>query len=170
MAIYYGDGSNSNNGRVIQHDEVYGAQSRYTISSGNWHEVNTNFRCQLTPKANGNILKCTLTFNPSINNGEYGGVIPVMHNGISNCSLFGEQDSGSGLAKTAILNNNNAINEQFRVSSTYHFWQACVVGTWTVDNAGVAHYLKMYAQMGSGDIILGDNTLQCFMQMEELEP
>jgi len=170
MAIYYGDGSNSNNGRVIQHDEDYGSQSRYTISSGSWHEVDTNFRCQLTPKAVGNILKCTLVWNPSLNSGEFGGVIPVIHYSGNDYSLFGEQDGGSGIANSSILSNNAAINEQFRISSTYHFWQACVVGTWAVQTASTAHYLKMFAQMGSGDIVLGDNTLQCFMQMEELEP
>ena len=64
MAIYYGDGSNSNNGRIIQHDEDYGSLSRYTINNGSWHEVDSGFRCAFTPKAVGNILKCTLVYNP----------------------------------------------------------------------------------------------------------
>ena len=171
MAIYYGDGSNSNNGRIIQHDEDYGSLSRYTINNGSWHEVDSGFRCAFTPKAVGNILKCTLVYNPVLNGGVYGAVIPVIHYASGgNQSLFGEQDGVGGIARGSILGNSNYISEQYRHNASYLFWQSCIVGTWAVTNAGEVHTLKMYAQMGSGDIIIGDNTLQCFMQMQEMEP
>ena len=170
MAIEYGDGTDSNEGRVIQRDDDYGSLSRYTISNGNWHEVDSNFRASLTPKANGNILRCTIVINPVLNSGEYGAIIPVIHNGVTNYSMFGESNGGSGEAASTVLGDSNDLSEMFRHNASYHFWPCTIIGRWTVDNAGTAHYLKMYAQMGSGDIVIGDNTLQSYMSLEECEP
>lgn len=170
MAIYYGDGSNSNTGRCIQHDEDLGTTGRYTISSGSWHEVDSNFRCALTPKSNGNILRCTLFINPVLNGGEYGGIIPVIHNStIGNIALHADSSPSSPIAAQNVLGDNTAMNEMFRHNASYLFWPCHIEGHFSVANAGSVHTLKMFAQMGSGDIVIGDNTIQSYMHLEEFE-
>ena len=171
MAIEYGDGTDSNEGRVIQRSDDYSALSRYTISNGSWHEVDSNFRCSLTPKAVGNIIRCTLVINPVLNGGEFGAIIPVMSWSGYNSALHGEQN-GHSTSETydTILGDNTDLSEMFRHNASYLFWPCTIIGRWTVTTANVTHTLKMYAQMGSGDIVLGDNTLQGYMSMEECEP
>ena len=171
MAIYYGDGSNSSTGRCIQHSEDYGTNSRYTINSGSWHEVDNGFRASVTPKSNGNILRCTLFINPVLNGGEYGGIIPVIHNSyIGNRALHDDSSpSGNHIVRANVLSDNSAMNEMFRHNATYHFWPCQITGMFEVANAGAVHTLKMFAQMGSGDIVIGDNTCQSYMQIEEFE-
>ena len=171
MAIYYGDGSDSNTGRCIQHAEDYGTNSRYTINNGSWHEVDSSFRAAVTPKSSGNILRCTLFINPVLNGGEYGGIIPVIHNSvIGNRALHDDSSpSGNHIVKANVLGDNSAMNEMFRHNASYIFWPCQITGMFEVANAGITHTLKMYAQMGSGDIVIGDNTIQSYMQIEEFE-
>ena len=170
MAIYYGDGSDSNTGRAIASGQDFGTTGRYTINSGSWHEVDSNFRCAVTPRSNGNILRCTLFINPVLNGGEYGGIIPVIHNStIGNRALHSDVSPSSPIAAANVLGDNTAMNEMFRHNASYLFWPWAVTGHFPVANSGIVHTLKMYAQMGSGDIVIGDNTIQSHMQIEEFE-
>ena len=171
MAIQYGDGSNSGTGRCISHAEDYGTNGRYTINSGSWHEVDSNFRAAVTPKSNGNILRCTIFINPVLNGGEYGGIIPVIHNSyIGNRALHDDcSPSGNHIVRANVLADGSAMNEMFRHNASYLFWPCQITGMFEVANAGAVHTLKMFAQMGSGDIVIGDNTAQSYMQIEEFE-
>ena len=170
MAIYYGDGSNSSNGRAIASGQDLGTTGRYTINSGSWHEVDSSFRCAVTPKSTGNILRCTIFINPVLNGGEFGGIIPVIHNSvIGNRALHADSSPSSPIAATNVLSDNTAMNEMFRHNATYIFWPCQISGHFPVANSGITHTLKMFAQMGSGDIVIGDNTCQSFMQIEEFE-
>ena len=54
MAIIYGDGSTSSNGRVVQQAFDDGSQSVYNFSNGNWKEIDSNLRCSFTPEEVGN--------------------------------------------------------------------------------------------------------------------
>ena len=171
MAIYYGDGSNSTNGRAIASGQDYGTNSRYTINSGSWHEVDSSFRCAVTPRSTGNILRCTIFINPVLNGGEFGGIIPVIHNSvIGNRALHDDSSpSGNHIVAANVLGDNSAMNEMFRHNASYLFWPCQISGHFSVANSGITHTLKMFAQMGSGDIVIGDNTCQSFMQIEEFE-
>jgi len=163
MAIIYGDGSSSSNGRVIQQAFDDGSQSTYNYSNSSWNEIDSNLRCSFTPKEVGNKIIVHVLGNVRVNSGNIFSLLPVIGTTTGgNQSLFFEQDAAGGGNRAHVLSNDQ-MSESYRHSTTYIFWNISLWASFTVANIE-SHTLKLYGK-GSGQ--LGDNTPGYMIMMTE---
>ena len=163
MAIFYGDGSTSNNGRVIQQAFADGSGTVYNVSAGTYAEIDNGFRCSFTPEEVGNKIIVQIMGNCRINGSNIFSLLPVMHTSTGgNESLFFEQDAAGGGNRNHVISGNN-MGESYRHSTSYIFWNTSLWASFTVANIET-HTLKLFA-MGTGQ--LGDNTPGYMMMMTE---
>ena len=163
MAIIYGDGSTSSNGRVVQQAFDDGSQSVYNFSNGNWNEIDSNLRCSFTPEEVGNKIIVQVMGNCRVNSGNIFSLLPVMHTSTGgNESLFFEQDAAGGGNRAHVLANEQ-MAESYRHSASYVFWNTSLWAAFTVANIET-HTLKLY---GKGTGQLGDNTPGYMIMMTE---
>ena len=163
MAINYGDGSTSSNGRVVQQVFAEGSGTQYDFSNGTWTEVDSNFRCSFTPEEVGNKIIIAIMGHVRTNGSNIFSLLPVMHTSTGgNESLFAEQDGVGGGNRAHVLSNNQ-MAESYRHSTSYVFWNTSLWSYFTVANIET-HTLKLYAK-GTGE--MGDNTPKYMMMMTE---
>tara|TARA_Y100000401_G_C8300721_1_gene213896 strand:- start:336 stop:836 length:501 start_codon:yes stop_codon:yes gene_type:complete len=163
MAINYGDGSTSNNGRVIQQAFADGSGTQYNFSNGSYTELDNSFRCSFTPEEVGNKIIIAIMGNVRVNGSNLFSLLPIMHTSTGgNESLFAEQDAVGGGNRAHVLNNQQ-MGESYRHSTSYIFWNSSLWASFTVANIET-HTLKLF---GKGTAQLGDNTPKYMMMMTE---
>ena len=163
MAIIYGDGSSSSNGRVVQQAFDDGSTSTYSYSNSSWTEIDSNLRCSFTPEEVGNKIIVQVMGHVRVNSGNIFTMLPVMHTSTGgNESLFFEQDAGGGGNRAHVLANDQ-MAESYRHSTSYIFWNTSLWASFTVANIET-HTLKLF---GKGTGQLGDNTPGYMIMMTE---
>ena len=111
MAIYYGDGSNSNTGRLIQVvSDTYNGTSVVNVNNS-YTDYSNNLSCLITPKEAGSKILITCHVMFMVNSGRDAQGIAIYRNGSVFDSMRGISDGSRSrlLSGTFVSDNDNAM-------------------------------------------------------------
>ncbi len=163
----------SPSGKVLQVKFKESGSGRYNTTSGSWTKLDGSsggLQESITPSATGNTILVQMYLSMQVGNGEYGGVIPTIHDGTNYISMVGESDGdGSHHAPSTILGDNGALAEHIRnAAGGTIWWPVMLQGRHLTTNTS-SHTINLYARMGNGDFYFGDNQVSNNMIIWEIE-
>jgi len=163
----------SPSGKVLQVKFKESGSGRYNTTSGSWTKLDGSsggLQESITPSATGNTILVQMYLSIQVGDGEYGGVVPTIHDGTNYISMMGEGSSGGSYhAPSAILGDNNRMNEHLRNAAGGNIWWPVMLQGRHLTTNTNSHTINLYARLGNGDFYFSDNQASNNMIILEIE-
>lgn len=151
--------SNFGSGAILQVQRAFGQLTRYTMSVTTWAELDNACRVTITPASSSSKLLIMSQIHTYITSSNYGAIIPVVSDGTTDVAIFGETDSGGGLAAASVLGSSSSMAEMYRNSITGGggVWFPFVVSGLYQCASTATHTVKLFFKATTGTFYIGDN-------------